>query len=233
MGKRGIENLKKIERRHCNRCKTATRHSLIIKKIRYEADDFMGNGEPTWINTFVNAVWKCEGCETFTIEERYGNDVEFPDGRWESRLYPKRNHRDIAPKHFLQLPPKLSVIYQEALIAFNSGAPILAAVGLRGLIEGICKNRGIVGKTLENKIDGLTKDLPANIVANLHGLRYMGNDATHDLTPPKPHEIRLGIEICEDLLNFLYELDYKTARLGKRKKVVPTATATMAKSKSS
>lgn len=41
----------------------------------------------------------------------------------------------------------------------------------------------------------------------------MGNEALHRLTPPSRQDLRLAIEIIEDLLNFLYELDYKAQRL--------------------
>jgi hypothetical protein len=75
-------------------------------------------------------------------------------------------------------------------------------------------DKQIRGKNLEEKIDGLATILPANIVKNLHSLRFMGNIATHELEPPPPYDLRLAVEICEDLLNYLYELDYKTARLG-------------------
>jgi hypothetical protein len=54
---------------------------------------------------------------------------------------------------------------------------------------------------------------PQNIVTNLHTFRFMGNIAVHELTPPKRQDLLLAIEISEDLLNFLYELDYKAVRL--------------------
>jgi hypothetical protein len=41
----------------------------------------------------------------------------------------------------------------------------------------------------------------------------MGNKAIHELAAPKSEELALAISIIEDLLNFLYELDYKASRL--------------------
>ena len=81
------------------------------------------------------------------------------------------------------------------------------------MIEGICREQAVEGKTLQQKIEGLKKVLPENIVKNLHGLRFMGNQATHELEAPSGYELTIALEICEDLLNYLYELDYKTARL--------------------
>jgi hypothetical protein len=42
----------------------------------------------------------------------------------------------------------------------------------------------------------------------------MGNEAAHELNSLPQDELRLAIEICEDLLNYLYELDYKANSLG-------------------
>ena len=42
-----------------------------------------------------------------------------------------------------------------------------------------------------------------------------GNQAVHQLEAPNPNDARLAIEVMEDLLNFLYELDYKASRLRK------------------
>ena len=54
-----------------------------------------------------------------------------------------------------------------------------------------------------------------NIVTGLHGFRFIGNTALHRLNPPKKDDLRLAIEVSEDILNFLYELDYKASRLRK------------------
>jgi hypothetical protein len=196
---------------YCNRCKSDTRHALITKHSRREVEELSPDGVPILAFETVSAVWKCQGCESLTIEERSGYDSH----DWQRRFYPKRNRNELQAKYFAQLPERLRTIYKESLIAFNEDARTLSAVGLRALIEGICKDRGIKGKDLYEKIDGLRKDLPENIVKNLHNLRFMGNDAAHELSAPPEYELRLGIDICEDLLNFLYELDYKTARLGK------------------
>ena len=69
------------------------------------------------------------------------------------------------------------------------------------------------GIWVEVKIDGLKSILPTNIVTNIHSFRFIGNTAIHELTPPEKSALRLAIEIVEDLLNFLYELDYKARGL--------------------
>ncbi len=72
------------------------------------------------------------------------------------------------------------------------------------------------GANLKKRIDGLEAHLPKTIVSNLHGFRFMGNEALHQLAAPKPTDLKVAIEVSEDLLNFLYQLDYKASLLPKK-----------------
>lgn len=137
------------------------------------------------------------------------------DHIWESLLSPKREMKEIKHKRFLHLDTKLAAIYFEVILSFNAESRILCAIGLRALLEGICAEKEIDGKTLYQKIDGLKAFLPINIVESLHSFRFMGNVAAHQLQPPKRDELQLAIEVIEDLLNFLYDLEYKVQRLPK------------------
>jgi hypothetical protein len=65
-------------------------------------------------------------------------------------------------------------------------------------------------------VDALVSLLPKNVVESLHGFRFMGNTAIHELTPPDRNDLRLAIAVSEDLLNYLYELDYKAKSLSRR-----------------
>lgn len=56
-----------------------------------------------------------------------------------------------------------------------------------------------------------------NIVESLHGFRFMGNEALHELNPPEKKNLNVAIEVSEDLMNYLYELDYKASQLTKEK----------------
>ena len=90
-----------------------------------------------------------------------------------------------------------------------------------GKLESICEESNPIKK--ETKIKslkffdrlGLMKGiLPNNLIDNLNNsIRPMRNIAVHELEAPNQHDLRLAIEICEDLMNYLYELDYKTGLL--------------------
>jgi len=168
----------------------------------------------------VNRLWICAGCDQGTLEVCYtiGGMVDHNgDNVYESTYYPKRKRQYIQPKRYKKIPDKLGVLYIETVEAYNNKLFILCAAGLRALIEGICVDKKITGKNLASKIDSMTTILPKNIVTNLHSFRFMGNEALHELNPPKKNDLFLAIEVCEDLMNFIYELDYKTSQLNIKK----------------
>ena len=131
--------------------------------------------------------------------------------------HPKRAVGSRPRKQFHKLPPKLKKLYDEVISAHDDGLYLLCSVGLRGLLEGICVDKNISGRTLEKQINGMTAVLPPAIVKNLHGFRFIGNDAVHQLKVPAAFELRLALDVIEDILNFLYALDYKVSMLEKLK----------------
>lgn len=200
----------------CNRCKNETNHILKSDHGRrfYEEE----NGQLLYWEEELSRFWVCAGCDQGLLEECYtmsGMIDEEGEQRYSSSYHPKRRQDVIPPKYFLKLPAKLKNLHKETISAYNDGLHILCAAGLRALLEGICVDKNITGHNLEKKIDKLSSILPENIVKNLHSFRFMGNIAVHELEPPKRKDLYLAIEVSEDLLNFLYELDYKTSQLKK------------------
>lgn len=198
----------------CNKCKNETNHVLNSEHFRDFPDYYDG------VLAFVERVgfrfWICAGCDSGTLEEYYDFDITNENYRSmeDSKYFPVRTSLHVEDKKFKQLPKKLNQIYRETLHAFNNDLTVLCALGIRALIEGICANKGVTGSNLQARIDKMVDiPLPLNIVNNLHSLRFIGNEAAHELTAPTQQELRLAIEICEDLLNYVYELDYKASRL--------------------
>ena len=203
----------------CNTCKGETHHELkgIHPRKYYEVENKNTPHEQLifW-EGFQYRFWVCLGCDTGSLEVAYTNAGMYgPQDKevWEFTLHPKRKTSDLAPKRFGQLNPTLTDIYREIIESYNNNSKILCAIGLRALLEGICAEKDISGNKLYDKIDGLKAFLPENIVECLHGFRFMGNYAAHELQAPKQRELKLAIEVMEDLLNFLYELEYKARRL--------------------
>jgi hypothetical protein len=213
----------------CNSCNRDTNHVCKFNSRKYH---LLSSEKHVSFWTLGHQLWMCAGCETFTFEtyditeffDFDENTAEDEPDPFEGSIpnpditrdyFPKRTKHELIAKRYNQMPERLTDIYQEIIMAFNNELPLLCATGIRALIEGICFDYEVVGKNLEKKIEGLESILPKNIVTNLHNLRFMGNEAAHELSAPSKEEIQLAIEICEDLLNFLYELDYKASYLNK------------------
>jgi hypothetical protein len=163
-------------------------------------------------------LWACAGCDSWTIEYYFtvlgeGEDpLEFLESNHESYI-PERTKFHVQAKQFHQLSPTLERIYREVLHSYNSDLPVLCGMGIRALIEGICNDQKILGKNVAQKIDGLSTLIPLHIVSNIHSLRFIGNEAAHDLISPDREELHLAISLVEDLFNYLYELDYRASSL--------------------
>ena len=191
----------------CNTCKNENNHKLKTVHLREYIDVFHeGTLYVTtgFEETFQYRLWACQGCDTCVLQV------------WDSTFYPNRKERDLELKPFLQLPQNLKTIYREIIGCYNSDSKILCTIGLRALLEGVCVDKNITKYSLKHKVDGLDILLPDNIVTGLHKLRDMGNMAAHELQTPTKKDLKLAIDIMEDILNFLYDLEYKAQRLPKK-----------------
>lgn len=205
----------------CNTCRIETHH--VLKAVHKRSWEEWLNGRdqhasPTFWEQFKYRFWICLGCDTGTLEKAYTHlGLLSPDGQiWESVYFPKRTYHDLLLKRFYRLDKSLVSIYREVIESYNSGLNILCSIGLRALLEGICADKGITNGNLDKKIDGLVEFLPSNIVQFLHSFRFIGNVAAHELQSPSEAELKKAIDVMEDLLNFLYELDYKASMLPRK-----------------
>lgn len=206
----------KPKRIYCNRCRGMTKH---VRHGFHEYSTYSDSADDGhfWESTTAT-LWSCAGCDSPVLETAWTGDGHVDDNgqMHEYAYYPPRTASDHRPRIFKKIPKKLAVIYRQTIKAFNGRMNILCAAGLRTLIEGICADKHVKGTNLEKKIDALQPHLPKNIVDGLHGLRFMGNDAVHELKPPTDQDLRLAVEIAEDIMNFLYDLDYKASLMPKK-----------------
>ena len=107
-------------------------------------------------------------------------------------------------------PGKKKRIYIETLKALNSQTPILAAIGLRALIELICLEQKTRATNLVKRIDELAEFrlLSAKQVEFLHNHRFMDNEAVHEIIAPKPEHLVAANDIAETLLKTIYLLPW-------------------------
>lgn len=145
-------------------------------------------------------------------------DVEHyagPDG-WEAEYVtfedyypnPEKNRTGLSDDYLL--PEKLQRIYNETLSALNGNNPVLTGIGLRAIIETVCKDQSATGRNLYSQINILVEQsvLTKEGAEILHKLRVLGNDAAHEVKPHSNVQLGLAFDVVEHLLQGVYILPY-------------------------
>jgi hypothetical protein len=194
----------------CIECKHSTKHSVLASV------DLAGEDSRAGINDWTNhQLVKCGGCETISYRICSGNDNDMERGEdgdfypIESvEIYPSRSEGRVGIKDSHLLPAPTQLVYDETIKAMNNTQPVLAGIGIRALVETICKDQKAKGKDLFEKINNLvllgvlTKE-GADI---LHKIRTLGNAAAHEVKPHTPKQLGLALDVCEHLFQGVYIL---------------------------
>jgi hypothetical protein len=217
----------------CSTCKNINKHK-VAASVEISGSEEWGDGEMYyWDGTYQ--IIECQGCETFSFRSDNSNSEEyFEDGRTISNelIYPKRTSETWNTKGFFNIPSNLRRIYRETVDCFNNQNLTLCGAGIRALVEGLCKENGVIDGEIEiNKADGtISKKRVDNLQGKINGLheigkltkenaeilhehRFLGNTAIHDLTAPSTEEITLALEIIEHVFDNLYEIPEKAMQL--------------------
>ena len=195
----------------CNACQRETNHTIIASHpTEWRSEDEHGS------TTFQ--ICECMGCNDvcFRRSSFYSGDMG-PDGRVESVCVfpePPERTQDEHESH-TDYPSPLFEIYCETVSVRRSGAPTLTGIGLRTLVEALCHDKGIKGKNLAKKIEGLVAagHMAPQHAAYLHQMRFMGNSAAHRFEKPTSEQITVAFKIIETLLEGLYSLPRMARKL--------------------
>ena len=190
----------------CHSCGKRTNHKILAKEeIKSHPNEAYHWGENHYFS-------KCAGCDalSYAIAEWSEDDWNPFTGEMEYRWknYPRGATARQPIDNVDELPPKIKAIYKELIGSMNAQLPVLTAIGLRALIEAICKDRGITASNLEKLIDGLsTNGVFSKAQADiLHSHRFLGNVAAHDITSAQPKELVAALDIAETVLRTIYVL---------------------------
>jgi hypothetical protein len=96
-------------------------------------------------------------------------------------------------------------------VSVNSRADqqeVLCGIGIRAIIETVCKDKSATGGDLYTKINSL---IPIGVLTQdgadiLHKLRTLGNNAAHEVKPHTPKELGLAFDVVDHLLLGVYIL---------------------------
>ena len=204
----------------CAQCDGSTSHKVLVSANTSEID----GPDQIHYNEQYEVV-QCQGCRTISFRKNWqcSEDYSVDDqGNFEyddhQELFPGR----VAGRHRLRdsshLPDEVERIYNETHSALCSRLPVLTGVGIRALIEVVCKDKSAEGRTLERQIDGLVKlgALTKDGADILHSLRIMGNQAAHEVKPHSEQDLSTAFDVVEHLLQGVYLLPLKARKLPKR-----------------
>ena len=211
---------------YCNKCKINSKH-IVLSYISDKGSDEVSG--VSWADKYQ--IIRCDTCNTISFrKDGWFSEYQYlpdDDGSYEM-LYPESTENRIEQKEYDNLPYRLDEIYDEVIKSFNTDNCILCAVGIRAILEGICSDKNIKEgrvpvennqlkkkNNLEGRIYGLEENgiISKNQQEALHQLRFLGNDAVHELSKPSKSDLKTALEIIEHMRNDIYELPNKAEKL--------------------
>lgn len=203
----------------CRNCKKVTNHSVLQNVVRDDSDE----ENEIWVR-YEYKTLQCKGCEIVCLLEEItcSEDYDPETGQLdiERRVYPESSYgdRDSLSEAYL-LPNIIKSIYIETITSFNHNLYILTGIGLRAIVEAICKDKKIIKGKLNRKINQLQENgfMTEQEVELLHMNRYIGNSATHELIKIPKDELKTGLDIIESILQNAYILPQKVKQINLRK----------------
>jgi hypothetical protein len=190
----------------CGDCRKETNHSILANY------DYSGHNEDAGIQWWGKyQIVKCRGCGEISFRHIYDSSE---DPQETEKRYPDPDARKPMDG-YLSFPRKTRWIYQETLKALSNDTPTLAAIGLRALIESVCKHQKTTARSLEKKINqlvdmGLLTKTQADF---LHQHRFMGNEAAHEIEAPDSDDLDAALDIAETVLKTIYVLPKKADKI--------------------
>jgi hypothetical protein len=192
----------------CASCNCATAHKVLTCVKVHDTDgpvDF-------WQDHFTI---QCGGCKSVSFCSQSSCSEDGPEYdsttdtmrlAVDTKLYPSRKKGIAKIEDVYALPEKVREIYEETLTAVTNRQPILAGVGIRAIVEAVCKQKRTGKGNLEKRINKLVAKGTATREGAkiLHRLRFMGNNAAHDTRAHTPKELDTGFMVAESLLRNVY-----------------------------
>lgn len=207
------EDLRKI---NCGSCNKVTSHHV---KARYDFEQIVNlrefglNGTMKMDHEYL--IVQCAGCEHISFV-----DIIPHESGWEVYQYPEPIEKEyqglfLDQNELMEVPDEISDLYEEISVAYKKQAPILAGIGLRALVEGICRDQNINGRNLKEKIVELhaqgfisSQELPI-----LDKLRTIGNVSAHEIKAMDEMTLKHAVLIVNHIIRSIYILPGFSAKI--------------------
>lgn len=198
----------------CRSCKRNTKHSIIGAKSKVTPPEFY-HDETRYF------LLECNGCTTISFREEYHDyeayyqtgpeDYEHPIT---VEVFPHRIKDHSPIEVAFEIPNIVESIYKESLLAIQERAFTLAGLGLRATIEAICNDKDVKGKNLQVRINAMSRSgmISKSDADRLHAIRFMGNDAAHEIKKAKEKSVLIALKIIEHILLSVYVFEEEVSR---------------------
>lgn len=215
---------------YCSTCNREANQNVLKEVVK---NSF--NEEDGWWDKSTFQIIQCGGCDEISFRKLY-NDISmqqhFDEDTTYQELYPQRGAHSRPIKTYRGLPFQINTIYRETIDTFNGNLRILCAVGVRAIVEAICVDKKIIegkvrskegkeriSKNLDGRISGLHAMgfLTLDSSEILHELRFMGNDAVHEIDEPSTEELSMAIDIVEHIIDNIYMIKRKAIGLKEKR----------------
>jgi hypothetical protein len=207
----------------CAKCAGITAHAPLAQ---VDCSDRDPEWDIRWWGEYFIII--CCGCKTVSFCEESSNSEDMtynrfgePEPEIKQKVFPGRIAGRQMLEDYYRLPHGLARIYEQTHEAIGYKQTILTGIGLRAIVEAVCTEKSAVGKDLSLQINDLvakghiTKD-GANI---LHSIRHMGNASAHEIKAHTEEELVTALEVVEHLLQGVYLIPLKAAKIEKKPKV--------------
>lgn len=205
----------------CAACSRTTSHKVLTAvEVYRESPD---GSFQCWDNYWTA---QCLGCKsisfcnkTQTSDEVGHNDEGEPFLVPSIKLYPSRLAGRRMPDWAFDLPHDIYRLFSEVHAALCNNLNILAGIGIRAIVEAVCKHKELKQGNLEKKIDELATAgaITTDGAEILHSLRCVGNASAHEAKSHKSDELKTAMDVVDHLLLGVYVLPKEAKKLPQRK----------------
>jgi len=195
---------------YCTVCNRETNYRVLAEHKKSYDDEYRC--------TYKYQVVSCNGCDNISFREEF-HDIEggypvfdpYTGEEWTVpvtiQTYPRATKYKLidGSEH---IPERIYKAYKQTLSAYQEEATILAGIGFRAIIEAICAEQSVKESNLQSSITKLHKGgiLSKHETNLLHSIRFLGNDAAHEIKEPSSGQLQTTLKIVEHLLISLYIL---------------------------
>ena len=200
---------------YCNHCKTSTEHRTVVEATVVDEDC---DGEVFVISTY--RIVECAGCHyvSFMDYSLFSEDEDFwqktESTKQKVYIYPILEEGALTESQLSQLqfvlPDKVKAIYEETLTAIKNKLFIIAGIGLRAILDTVCRERKI-GQARQPLAARLQIMCDINLITEqektvLSTVKDLGNDSAHEGKSLNAYEVESVLLTVEYLLGKIYLL---------------------------